>query len=151
MADDSKQSTAAWPQPKFHFVVKWGSRVVSFQEVSGLDSETQVIEYRGGGSRGFSTANVPGSKKYSSVTMKKGVFKGDKAFWDWYKQVQTGSVAPVTATISLLDESGVPTMTWTLANARPVKITGPDVNASGNEVAIETIEFAHDGLTVASE
>lgn len=152
MTDDgSKKSATVWPQAKFRFVVKWGAQIVTFHEVSGLDSETQAIEYRGGSSRGFSATKMPGSKTLGHVTLKKGVFKGDPAFWAWYKQIQTGNVAPTTVTISLLDEKGVPTTTWTLANARPTKITSPDVNASGNEVAIETIEFTHDGLAVANE
>lgn len=152
MADDSsKQSAKAWPQAKFRFVVQWGAQIVTFHEVSGLDSETQAIEYRGGSSRGFAATKMPGGKTFGHVTLKKGVFKGDPAFWAWYKQIQTGNVAATTVTIRLLDESGVPTTTWTLDHARPTKITSPDVNASGNEVAVETIEFTHDGLTVASE
>jgi len=51
-------------------------------------------------------------------------------------------------TISLLDETGKPTMVWTLANAWPTKITGTDLKAEGNEVAIETIEIVHEGLTI---
>jgi phage tail-like protein len=53
-------------------------------------------------------------------------------------------------TISLLDEAGAPTMVWTLANAWPTKITGTDLKAEGNEVAVETIVIAHEGLTIAN-
>ena len=56
----------------------------------------------------------------------------------------------VPVTISLLDEAGKPTMVWTLANAWPTKITGTDLKAEGNEVAIETIEIVHEGLTIAN-
>ncbi len=149
MADDgSAQSTTVWPLPKFYFQVKWDSEVMSFQEVSGLDVEAQPIEYRHGDSPEFSTISMPGMKKSSNVTMKKGVFKSDNKFWDWFKQIKMNTVKRVPVTISLLDEAGAPTMVWTLANAWPTKITGTDMKADGNEVAIETIEIAHEGITI---
>ena len=149
MAEDgSAQSTSVWPLPKFHFQVKWDSEVMSFQEVSGLDVESQTIEYRHGDSPQFSTINMPGIRKYSNVTMKKGVFKSDNKFWDWFNQIKMNTVKRIPVTISLLDEAGNATMVWTLANAWPAKITGTDLKADGNEVAIESIEIAHEGLTI---
>ncbi len=149
MADDgSAQSTTVWPLPKFYFQVKWDSEVMSFQEISGLDIEAQPIEYRHGDSPEFSTISMPGIKKSSNVTMKKGVFKSDNKFWDWFKQIKMNTVKRVPVTISLLDEAGAPTMVWTLANAWPTKISGTDMKADGNEVAIETIEIAHEGITI---
>ena len=149
MADDgSAQSTTVWPLPKFYFQVKWDSEVMSFQDSSGLDIEAQPIEYRHGDSPEFSTISMPGIKKSSNVTMKKGVFKSDNKFWDWFKQIKMNTVKRVPVTISLLDEAGAPTMVWTLANAWPTKISGTDMKADGNEVAIETIEIAHEGITI---
>ncbi len=149
MADDgSAQSTAVWPMPKFYFEVKWDSEVLSFQEVSGLDIEAQPIEYRHGDSPEFSTIKMPGIKKNGNVTMKKGVFKSDNKFWDWFNQIKMNTIKRVPVTISLLDEAGAPTMVWTLANAWPTKITGTDLKAEGSEVAIETIEIAHEGITI---
>lgn len=151
MADDgSKQSTNSWPIPKFRFEVKWDTAVMSFQEVSGLDSETQPIEYRAGDSKAFSVVKMPGIKKYGNVTLKKGVFKADRKFWDWFNQIKMNTVNRVPVTISLLDEAGAATMVWTLANAWPTKITGTDLKAEGNEVAIESIELAHEGLTITA-
>ena len=73
MAEDgSAQSTSVWPLPKFHFQVKWDAEVMSFQEVSGLDMEAQLLEYRHGDSKEFSTMKMPGIKKFGNVTMKKG-------------------------------------------------------------------------------
>lgn len=60
------------------------------------------------------------------------------------------TIKRVPVIISLLDETGKPTMVWTLANAWPTKITGTDLKAEGNEVAVETIEIAHEGLTIAN-
>lgn len=151
MADDgSTQSTSVWPLPKFYFQVKWDSEVMSFQEVSGLDIEAQPIEYRHGDSPEFSTISMPGIKKSGTVTMKKGVFKGDNKFWDWFKDIKMNVIKRVPVTISLLDETGAPTMVWTLANAWPTKISGTDLKSDGNEVAVESIEVAHEGLTIAN-
>ncbi|MDF2177194.1 phage tail protein [Aliiglaciecola sp. CAU 1673] len=149
MADDgSAQSTSVWPLPKFYFQVKWDSQVMSFQEVSGLDIEAQIIEYRSGDNPVFSTIKMPGIKKSGNVTMKKGVYKSDNKFWDWFSQIKMNTIKRVPVTISLLDEAGSPTMVWTLANAWPTKITGTDLKSDGNEVAIETIEIAHEGITI---
>lgn len=149
MADDgSEQSTSVWPLPKFYFQVKWDSEVMSFQEVSGLDIEAQPIEYRLGDSPEFSTVKMPGIKKSGNVTMKKGVYSGDNKFWDWFSDIKMNTIKRVPVTISLLDENGDGTMVWTLANAWPTKITGTDLKSDGNEVAIETIEIVHEGLTI---
>ncbi len=151
MADDgSAQSTSVWPLPKFHFQVKWDAEVMSFQEVSGLDIEAQPIEYRHGDSPEFSTIKMPGIKKSGNVTMKKGVFKSDNKFWDWFNQIKMNTIKRVPVTISLLDETGAPTMVWTLANAWPTKLTATDLKSDGNEVSIESIEIAHEGITIAN-
>jgi phage tail-like protein len=151
MADDgSKQSAALWPLPKFHFQVKWDAHVMSFQEVSGLDIQSEEIKYRSGDSPLFSVIKMPGMTKFGNVTMKKGIFKGDNKFWDWISQIKMNTVKRLPITISLLDEEGKPTMVWTLANAWPTKVSGTDLKAEGNEVAIESIEIVHEGLTVAN-
>jgi phage tail-like protein len=151
MADDgSSQSKTIWPLPKFSFQVKWDSYVMLFQEVSGLEAETQQIEYRHGDSKEFSVIKMPGIKKFGNVTMKKGVFKSDGKFWDWFNQIEMNTIKRVPVTISLLDENGAPTMVWNLLNAWPTKITGTDLKAEGGEVAVETIEIAHEGLTIAN-
>jgi phage tail-like protein len=151
MADDgSAQSTSVWPLPKFYFQVEWDSEKVSFQEVSGLDIEAQPIEYRHGDSPEFSTINMPGIKKSSNVTMKKGVFKSDNKFWDWFNLIKMNTILRKTVTIKLLDEAGAPTMVWTLKNAWPTKITATDMKSDGNEVAVESIEISHEGITIAN-
>jgi phage tail-like protein len=151
MADDgSSQSTTVWPMPKFYFQVKWDSQVMSFQEVSGLDIQSEEIKYRHGDSPEFSVIKMPGMKKVGNITMKKGIFKGDNKFWDWFKQIKMNTIKRLPVTISLLDETGKATMVWTLTNAWPTKITGTDLKSEGNEVAIESIEIAHEGLTIAN-
>lgn len=139
-----------WPLPKFYFKVKVDTDLAeaTFQEVSGLDVEAQIIEYRHGNSPDFSTIKMPGIKKYGNITMKKGIFKSDNKFWDWFNKIKMNTVERQTVTVSLLDEGGDPTMVWTLKNAWPTKITGTDLKSDGNEVAVETIEIAHEGLTI---
>ena len=151
MADDgSAQSKNLWPLPKFYFEVKWDSEVMSFQEVSGLQVEMEELKYRAGDSKSFGVMKMPGMMKVGNVTMKKGVYKGDNKFWDWLNEIKMNTIKRKPVTISLLDETGAPTMVWTLLNAFPIKITSTDLKAEGNEVAIETIEIAHEGLTIAN-
>lgn len=139
-----------WPLPKFYFSVEIGTLNANFQEVSGLEVEAQMIEYRHGDSPEFSTIKMPGIKKYGDVTLKKGVFKSDNKFWDWFNSIKMNTVKREPVTIKLLDESGKPTMTWTLTNAWPTKITGTDLKSDGNEVAVETLVIVHEKLEIAN-
>ena len=149
MADDgSAESTQVWPLPKFYFKVTWDAEVLSFQEVSGLEVEAQPLEYRHGDNPQFPTIEMPGLKKSGNVTLKKGVFKSDNRFWDWFSQIKMNTISRHDVTISLLDESGAPTVVWTLMNAWPTKIAGTDLKSDGNEVAVESIEIAHEGITI---
>lgn len=152
MADDGSAQGAVWPLPKFYFKVNLGSQdnTASFQEVSGLDTESQIIEYRHGDSKTFSTIKMPGIVKVGNVTFKKGVFVKDNNFWKWYDAIKMNTIKRETVVIQLLDQTGAPTMTWTLTNAWPTKITGTDLKSDGNEVAVETLELAHEGLTIAN-
>ena len=140
-----------WPLPKFYFSVNFGGgESVAFQEVSGLESETQVIEYRHGNSPTFSSIKMPGLAKVGNVTMRKGVFLSGTSFWTWYEAIKMNTIKRRTVVISLLDEAGNPTMVWTLNNAWPTKVTGTDLKSEGNEVAVESIEIAFETLTVAA-
>ncbi len=149
MPDDRSEQASPWPLPKFSFRVTWGSTVMSFEEVSGLDVETQPIEYREGDNLALSTIEMPGIMKFRNVTMRNGVFKSDDTFWDWLGQLKMNTIHRVPVTISLVDESGKPTMVWSLANAWPVKFTGTDQKATGQDVAVESIEIAHEGLIIS--
>jgi phage tail-like protein len=152
MADDGSTQGSTWPLPKFYFTVQLGSqdKTASFQEVSGLETETQPIEYRHGDSKLFSTIKMPGITKTGNVTLKKGIFVNDNNFWKWYDAIKMNTIKRETVTIQLLDETGSTTMTWTLRNAWPTKITGTDMKSDGNEVAVETLELAHEGLTIVN-
>ena len=150
MPEGAEQSANVWPMPKFHFLVKWGNNKMSFPEVSGLDAQSEEIKYRVGNSPIYSVIKMPGLIKYSNVTMKKGIFKGDNKFWEWFSQIKQNTIKRIDITISLLDETSAPTMVWTLKNAWPTKISGYELKAEGNEVAVESIEIVHEGMTIAN-
>jgi len=121
-----------------------------FQEASGLDAESQPIEYRHGDSPQSSVIKMPGIKKHSEVIMKMDMFKSDNKFWDWFNGIKMNTAERKAVTITLHDENGTPTMVWTLAHAWPTKITGTDLKSTDNEVKVETIVIAHEGLTIAT-
>lgn len=146
---DKEQSKSAWPLVKFTFRVKIGDTEILFQEVTGLNAETQVIEYREGNSKEFSTVKMPGIKKYGNVTLKKGIYKDDKALWDMYNLVVMNTFERKTVTIVLLDEANQETMKWELTNAFPCKMTVTDMKSGDNTAAVETMELAHEGLNIA--
>jgi phage tail-like protein len=149
--DGAEQSTTLWPMPKFFFSVTWGGNEIAFQEVSGLDVQSEEIKYRHGNSPDFSVIKMPGMKKFGNVTMKKGVFKGDNKFWVWLEEIKMNRIKRVPVVISLLDQGGAAVIVWTLKNAWPTKITGTDLKSEGNEAAIETIEIVHEGLTIEAK
>jgi phage tail-like protein len=155
MADDgSAQSTTIWPLPAFHFLVTIGAADAlkgAFSEVTGLSSETQVIEYRHGSSPVFSPIKMPGITKVGNVTLKRGIFKSDNSFWNWYSSMQQNTIKRQNVVIALLDEKSTTTMQWTLTKAWPTKITGADLRNEGNEVAVETIELAYETLAVTNQ
>lgn len=152
MANDGSKQGAPWPMPKFRFSVDWGDvqQNIAFQEVSGLEAETQVIEYRDSNSPIFSTVKMPGIAKYGNVTMKRGIFSNDNLFWTWYNQIKMNVIKRQTVVIKLLDETGGTVVKWTLNNAWPTKISSTDLKSDGNEVAIDSIEIVHEGLTIAN-
>jgi len=143
--------TAVWPLPKFYFSVEFGDgSIANFQEVTGLDSETKLIEYRHGNSPIFYPIKMPGLGRVGNVTMRKGIFVNDSKFFTWLNEIKLNTIKRQTIIVKLLDESGKPTMTWTLNNAWPTKMTGTDLKSEGNEVAIESIEIAYETLTASA-
>ena len=149
MAEDSQG--AGWPLPKFYFSVDISDvGTMTFQEVSGLDVEAQPLEYRAGDSKVFATVKMPGLIKTGDVTLKRGVFANDNKFWNWFASIKMNTIKRQTVTIRLLDQDGKPTMVWKLANAWPTKITGTDLKSDSSEVALDTLELCHEGLTIES-
>ena len=140
-----------YPIPVFHFTVQWGGTRIGFSEVSGLTQENQAIEYRDGSFPEYSSIKMPGLRKFSNVTLKRGIVKADNDFFRWLSTIKLNQVERRDVVISLLNESHEPVMTWKIHNAFPVKVEGPGLKASGNEVAIESIEIAHEGLELQND
>ena len=139
---------ATYPLPAFHFILDWGGSRVGFTEVSGLTIETQVIDYRDGASPVYSVQKMPGIPKYNNIVCKRGISPADNEFFEWYNTTALNTVERRDLTISLLNEKHEPVMVWKIRNAFPVKIEGPSLKSTGNEVAIESLELAHEGLTI---
>lgn len=137
-----------YPLPKFHFLVEWGGQSIAFTEVSGLDVETEIIEYRDGASPEFHKRKMPGMVKYTNITLKRGTFLGDNDFYKWWDTTSLNQVERRDLTISLLNESHTPVIVWKVKKAFPVKVQSTDLKADGNEVAIESMEIAHEGLVI---
>lgn len=133
------------PFRSFNFAVELdGIARAGFRECSGLDTSNDPIEYREG-TEGLTARKLPGLVKYSNITLKWGM-TDDAELWDWRKKAMTGKVERKNGSIVLLDETGAEKMRWNFREAWPTKWTGPSFNATGNEVAIETLEIAHEGL-----
>ena len=139
---------ADYPLPVFHFQVQWGGANLGFAEVSGLNIEVQVIEYRDGLSPVYSARKMPGIPKYGNITLKRGITPADNQYFQWLNETKLNKAQRRDLVISLLNENHEPVMTWKAHNAFPVKIEGPGLKATGNEVAIESMEIAHEGLTI---
>jgi phage tail-like protein len=140
------------PYSAFNFIVEIdGQQVAGFQEVSGLDSENTPIEYREGADPMNTVRKLPGMEKYPNLTLKRGL-SGSTVLWNWRKLVRDGSTAfpPIkNVVIHLQNEQHQNVFQWTLTNAWCSKLTGPALNAKGNELAIETMELAYDRIDIA--
>ncbi|KAA1248057.1 phage tail protein [Aquimarina sp. RZ0] len=142
---------AEYPLPKFHFQVEWGGTKIGFQEVSGLDVEIEPLEYRDGANPEYSKINMPGMIKYTDVTLKRGVFKSDNDYFNWWNTVKLNTIERRDITISLLNENHEPEVIWKIKNAWPMKIQSTDLKGEGNEIAIETMMLKHEGLTIQND
>ena len=142
-------STRHDPYKNFPFRVEIGGVATSgFTEVSGLAAEAQVIEYREGADV-TSTRKLPGLIKYPNVTLRRGLTQSRELF-DWWMTVVDGNVQRRDVAIVLLDDARKEVMRWLLREAWVTKFEMGDLNAEGNDVAIETIELAHERLELVS-
>ena len=134
------------PYGRFNFLLEIdGIARAGFSEVSGLTTETNVVEYREGADRASSFRKLPGLTKFSNITLKRGITQ-DRSLWDWRKTVMDGATRRADGSIILLDESRKEVVRWNFRNAWPCKWEGPTLNAKSSDVAIETLELAHEGF-----
>lgn len=135
------------PYGAYNFLVEIdGMTVAGFSECSGLGAETAVIEYREGSDKG-GVRKLPGLTKFTNVTLKRGL-STSRELWQWHRTVASGRVERRACLIVVLDNERTPVARYHLENAWPMKYEGPRLKATGNDVAIETLEIAHEGLTL---
>ena len=140
---------AGYPHGKFNYKVEIdGLEAGGFFEVTGFDASIDVIEYREGDMT-QTPIKIPGLKKYGNITLKQGLVDS-MVLYEWMTAGLEGDVERKTLTITLLDIAGSPAASWQIINAWPVKYTAPDFNATSSEVAIESLEIAHEGMTRVS-
>ena len=139
---------ASYPLPKSHFQVQWGGERIGFTEVTGLDIQVEAIEYREGSSPEYAKIKMPGMHKFSNITLKRGTMTGDSDFYKWLNTIALNTAERRDIIISLLNETHAPVMTWKAKNAFPIKVQASDLKSDGNEVAIESVEIAHEGLAL---
>ncbi|QZY54478.1 phage tail protein [Crassaminicella profunda] len=137
---------AEHPYRNFRFRLEIdGLEAGGFSEVTGFDANIDVIEYREGDSV-ITPRKLPGLIKYGNVTLKWGA-TDSMVLYEWLQGIAEGQVERKTVTITAIDEAGEDAASWQLIEAWPVKYTAPDFNGLGAEVAMETLEMAHEGLT----
>jgi phage tail-like protein len=118
-----------------------------FREATGLDSAQDAIEYREG-NYPLTVRKLPGLVKYSNITLKWGI-TDDAELWEWRKKCIDGKVERKHGSIILTNDVGETKISWNFYDAWPTKWIGPSFNATGNEVAIETLEIAHEKVEKA--
>jgi len=116
-----------------------------FSEVSGLEVDLEVEEYREGGVNGFVHKRAGPARYPSNLILKRGA-SDSKVLWNWYWDVVQGTIDRKNVSILLMNEAGEEKVRWNFEQAYPVKWTGPGLRAAGNDVAIEILELAHKGL-----
>ena len=145
---------AQYPLTVFHYSVSWdgpdGGEDIGFSEVSGLTIDIDPIDYRDG----LMSANTlalkrPGIRKSGNITLKRGLCANNIDLYAWFNNYGEPNVLRRNLVITLLNDEGAPVFVWTITQAWPIKCEGPGLNATGNEIAIESLELAHEGITQA--
>ena len=135
------------PYIAFNFLVEIeGLLVGGFTEVTGLQIETEVKEYREGGLNEY-VHKLAGPTRYPSNLVLKHGLTDIETLWSWHQDVTLGMIERKNGTIYLLDRQGIPAMWWDFMEAYPVKWTGPELRADSNTVAVEAIELVHKGIS----
>jgi phage tail-like protein len=143
-------ASAQKPRPTNHFRLQVGGKeaIGQFREISGLDTESEIIEQKEVDANGRQvTIKVSGADKWSNIELKRGI-DVDKGLYEWRRMVEDKGPdgARTDCTLELLDYDGSPIATYTITQAWPVKYTGVSMNAGSNEIAVEGITLAHEGF-----
>ena len=132
------------PYANYSFLVELdGITRAGFHDVSGLESTINVHPYKEGGADFES--KLPMRVTYANIVLKWGL-ADDRELYDWHRQAELGNVQRKNGSVILRDRQGNEKVRWNFFAAWPTKYTGPTMNSEGNDVAIETLELAHEGL-----
>ena len=142
------------PARAFNYMLEIdGITQAGFTECTGFGASTDPIEYREGSENPKTDVKtvrkLPGLTKFDNITLKWGLTDSHELY-EWYREVTKGKVQRKNGSIILLDLEGNEAVRWNFRNGWPAKWTGPSLNATGNEVAIETLEIAHEGVEQAA-
>lgn len=132
------------PFTSFNFIVDIQGMRAGFSEIGGLSTETNIIEYREG-NQDITVRKIPGQRKYANISLKRG-FTKSKDLWEWRKKVIEGKTQRLPGTITMRDEGRQPVLVWRFFESWPSKWAGPAFNAKNNDIAIEELELAVEGL-----
>ncbi len=139
-SDDRKM-----PYHAFHFVIELdGIQRGGFRECTGLDSSNSIIPYREGNDP-LTPRKLVGLQSFSNITLRWGA-SDDTELWNWRKKVVDGKIERKNGSVVLLDEAGQEKVRWNFKMGWPTSWTGPSLNATATDVAIESIVIAHEGV-----
>ena len=133
------------PLTSFNFILDIQGMRAGFSEIGGLSTETDIVEYREG-NEDITMRKLPGKRKYANLSFKRGFTPNGKELWEWREKVIEGKTQRLSGTITLLNEARQPALVWKFYEAWPSKWAGPAFNAKNNDVAIEEMELAIEGL-----
>lgn len=134
------------PFNAYRFLVEIdGITRAGFRECSGLDSDQAPVEYREG-DQDLTVRKLPGLVRYSNISLRRGI-TDDAELWEWRQKAASGVVERKNGSIVLIDSSGKEQWRWNFREGWPTKWTGPSFNATTNDVAIESLDIAHEGIT----
>jgi phage tail-like protein len=115
-----------------------------FSECAGLEMTIQPEEYKEGGNNG-AALKFTSRVAWTNITLKRGITASTE-LWDWHFSFVEGRGKRRDGVIVLLDAARTPAQAWFFRRGLPVKYSGPSLNATQNNVAIESIEIAHEGI-----
>lgn len=130
-----------YPLPVYNYRVTIGTTVMSFSELSGLSLQYEPITYKHGLSWKEGAELMPGMKQPLRITLKKGLVQKGTALLEWIETIQQNKVKKQDVLVDLCDEAGTPVVSWHIYKAFPLKLEAPSLNASANDVAIESLEL----------
>jgi phage tail-like protein len=119
----------------------------AFAEVGGLTADGDSVEYREGSDVQPNVRKLSGLRKYVNITLKRG-YSQDRSLWQWYQNILNGIDDRRNVTVVLLNERREAVLRWHAENAWINKIEGPALKASSNDVAMESLELVHEGLSI---